>query len=281
VASVLTSVQGLGCGAEYVDGSRQVIGIDSSVSNGCFVGIPNRRNHRLRGKTMKIVVIGGTGVLGSKVVDRLRAHGDQAVAASPKTGVNTLTGEGLAEALTGADVVVDVSNSPSFDDDPAMEFFTKSTANLEAAAKAAGIRHYVAVSIVGADKLPKSGYLRAKVAQEKLIEESEIPYSILRATQFAEFTDAITASMTVGDEVRVPDALIQPIAAEDLAAEVALVAESEPLGGIENIGGPEKISFEQMAREVLARQGQVKTVVVDPQVGYFGTPLSTNSLVTT
>jgi uncharacterized protein YbjT (DUF2867 family) len=229
---------------------------------------------------MKIVVIGGTGVLGSKVVDKLRDHGDEAVAASPKTGVNTLTGEGLADALTGADVVVDVSNSPSFDDDPAMEFFTKSTTNLEAAANAAGIKHYVAVSIVGSDQLPKSGYLRAKVAQEKLIEESEIPYSIVRATQFAEFTDAITASMTVGDEVRVPDALIQPIAADDLAAEVARVAEGEPLGGIENIGGPQKISFEQMAREVLARQGEAKTVVVDPQVGYFGTPLSMNSLVT-
>ena len=229
---------------------------------------------------MKIVVIGGTGRLGSKVVDRLRDHGDEAVAASPNTGINTLTGEGLAEALSGADVVVDVSNSPSFEDDPVMEFFTKSTTNLAAAAKTSGVRHYVAVSIVGADQLPKSGYLRAKVAQEKLIEESEIPYSIVRATQFAEFTDAITASMTVGDEVRVPDALIQPIAAEELAAEVARVAEGEALGGIENIGGPEKISFEQMAREVLARQGEAKTVVVDAQVGYFGTPLSMNSLVT-
>jgi len=229
---------------------------------------------------MKIVVIGGTGVLGSKVVQKLRERGHDAVAAAPSTGVNTLTGAGLADVLTGADVVVDVSNSPSFDDDPVMEFFTKSTTNLVAAAKAAGIKHYVAVSIVGSDQLPKSGYLRAKVAQEKLIEESEIPYSIVRATQFAEFTDAITASMTVGDEVRVPNALIQPIAADDLAAEVARVAAGEPLGGIENIGGPEKISFEQMAREVLARQGEVKTVVVDPQVGYFGTPLSMNSLVT-
>jgi uncharacterized protein YbjT (DUF2867 family) len=229
---------------------------------------------------MKIVVIGGTGVLGSKVVQKLRDHGHHAVAASPRTGVDTLTGEGLADALTGADVVVDVSNSPSFDDGPVMEFFTKSTTNLVAASKAAGVGHYVAVSIVGSDRLPKSGYLRAKVAQEKLIAESEIPYSIVRATQFAEFTDAIAASMTVGDEVRVPDALIQPIAAAELAAEVARVAEGEPLGGIENIGGPEKISFEQMAREVLARQGEVKTVVVDPQVGYFGTPLAMNSLVT-
>jgi uncharacterized protein YbjT (DUF2867 family) len=237
-------------------------------------------NYLLRGKTMKIVVIGGTGVLGSKVVQKLRDHGHDAVAASPRTGVDTLSGEGLADALTGADVVVDVSNSPSFDDGPVMEFFTKSTTNLVAASKAAGVGHYVAVSIVGSDRLPKSGYLRAKVAQEKLIAESEIPYSIVRATQFAEFTDAIAASMTVGDEVRVPDALIQPIAAHELAAEVARVAEGEPLGGIENIGGPEKISFEQMARVVLARQGEVKTVVVDPQVGYFGTPLAMNSLVT-
>lgn len=229
---------------------------------------------------MKVVVIGGTGVLGSKVVQKLREHGHEVVAASPRTGVNTLTGEGLTDALTGADVVVDVSNSPSFDDDPAMEFFTKSTANLAAAAKAAGVGHYVAVSIVGADQLPKSGYLRAKVAQEKLVEESEIPYSIVRATQFAEFTEAITSSMTVGDEVRVPEALIQPIAAEELAVEVARVAAGEPLSGIVNVGGPEKISFEQMARAVLARQGDVKTVVVDPQVGYFGTPLSMNSLVT-
>ncbi|GBE63690.1 LysR family transcriptional regulator [Mycobacterium sp. MFM001] len=229
---------------------------------------------------MKIVVIGGTGILGSKVVDKLRASGDDAVAASPRTGVNTLTGKGLADALSGADVVVDVSNSPSFEDDAVMEFFTKSTANLLAAAKTAGIGHCVVVSIVGCDQLPDSGYLRAKVAQEKLIEESGVPYSIVRATQFVEFTDAITASMTVGDEVRVPDALIQPIAAEDLAAEVARVAKGEPLDGIENIGGPEKISFEQMAREVLARQGEAKTVVVDPQVGYFGTPLAMNSLVT-
>lgn len=229
---------------------------------------------------MKIVVIGGAGVLGSKVVRKLKDQGHDAVAASPRTGVNTVTGEGLADALTGANVVVDVSNSPSFDDDPAMEFFTKSTANLETAAKSAGIGHYVAVSIVGCDELPKSGYLRAKTAQEKLITESDLPYSIVRATQFAEFADAITASLTVGDEVRVPDALIQPIASEDLADEVARVAEGEPLGGIENVGGPEKISFEQLARESLARQGEAKTVIVDPEAAYFGTPLSTNSLVT-
>lgn len=229
---------------------------------------------------MKIVVIGGSGLVGSQVVQKLTEHSHDAVPASPRTGVNTLTGEGLADVLTGANVVVDVSNSPSFDDDPVMEFFTTSTTNLLAAAKSAGVGHYVAVSIVGCDELPESGYMRAKAAQEKLIEEAAIPYSIVRATQFAEFTDAITASLTVGDEVRVPDALIQPIATKDLADEVARVAEGAPLGGIDNIGGPEKISFEQMAREALARQGQPKTVVVDPQARYFGTPLSTNSLVT-
>ncbi|HTY32087.1 SDR family oxidoreductase [Mycobacterium sp.] len=229
---------------------------------------------------MKIVVIGGTGVLGSKVVNKLRDHGDEAVAASPKTGVNTITGEGLADALNGADVVVDASNSPSFDDDPAMEFFTRSTTNLLAAAKAAGVKNYVAMSIVGSDRTQESGYMRAKVAQEKLITESGLPYSIVRATQFAEFADAITESMVVGDEVRVPDALIQPIASADLATEVARVAEGEPLDGIKEVGGPEKISFEQMARESLARHGDNRRVVVDPQVGYFGAPLARDSLVT-
>lgn len=230
---------------------------------------------------MKIVVIGGSGLVGSQVVQKLKDGGHDAVPASPRTGVNTLTGEGLADVLTGADAVVDVSNSPSFDDDPVMEFFTKSTTHLLAAAKSAGVGHYVAVSIVGCDELPESGYMRAKAAQEKLIEAATTPYSIVRATQFAEFTDAITASLTVGDEVRVPDALIQPIATKDLADEVARVAEGQPLGGIENIGGPQKISFEQMARDALARQGDSKTVVVDPQAEYFGTPLATNSLVTT
>jgi uncharacterized protein YbjT (DUF2867 family) len=229
---------------------------------------------------MKIVVIGGAGVLGSKVVQKLQDYGHDAIAASPRTGVNSITGEGLSDALTGADVVVDASNSPSFDDDPVMEFFTKSTTNLVAAAKSAGVGHYIAMSIVGCDQLPESGYLRAKAVQERLVETAGIPYSIVRATQFAEFTDAITASLTVGDEVRVPDALIQPIATTDLAEEVARVAEGQPLNGIENVGGPEKISFEQMARDALARQGQAKSVIVDPQVAYFGTPLTMNSLVT-
>jgi uncharacterized protein YbjT (DUF2867 family) len=229
---------------------------------------------------MKIVVIGGTGILGSKVIGTLRDRGHDAVSASRSTGVNALTGEGLADALAGANVVVDVANAPSFDDDPVMEFFTTSTKNLVSAAKAAEVGHYVAVSIVGCDQLVESGYMRAKVAQEKLVEHASIPYSIVRATQFVEFTDAITASLTVGDEVRVPDALIQPISTADLADEIARVAEAPPLNGVENVGGPDKITFEQMARGVLAKQGEAKTVVLDPDATYFGTPLATSSLVT-
>ena len=191
-----------------------------------------------------------------------------------------LTGDGLAAALAGANALVDVTNSPSFDDDPVMEFFTTSTTNLVAAAKAAGVRQYVALSIVGVDGLPDSGYMRAKVVQEKIITESGLPYTILRATQFAEFADAITDSMTVGDEVRVPDALIQPVAADDVAGDVARAAVAEPLNDVVNIGGPDKISFEQMARDVLARRGDDKTVVVDPKARYFGTLLAERSLVT-
>jgi uncharacterized protein YbjT (DUF2867 family) len=229
---------------------------------------------------VKITVIGASGLIGTKVVDLLTAGGHEVVAASRNTGVDVLTGEGLADALAGADVLVDVVNSPSFEDDPVLEFFTKSTTNLATFAKAAGLRHYVALSIVGVDGLPDSGYMRAKVVQEKIITESGVPYTILRATQFAEFAEAITATMTVGDEVRVPDALIQPIAADQVAADVARAAVAEPLGSIVNIGGPEKISFEQMAREVLARQGSDRTVVVDPQASYFGTSLAERSLVT-
>jgi len=229
---------------------------------------------------MKITVIGASGLIGTKVVDLLTAEGHDVVAASRASGVDVLTGDGLAEALSGADALVDVVNSPSFEDDPVMEFFTKSTTNLVDAVQRAGVGHYVCLSIVGADQLPESGYMRAKVVQEKVITESGIPYTIVRATQFAEFTDAITASMTVGDEVRVPDALIQTVAAAKVAAEVARAAVAAPLGGVVNIGGPEKISFEQMARAVLADRGEDKTVVVDPQAHYFGARLAERSLVT-
>jgi uncharacterized protein YbjT (DUF2867 family) len=215
---------------------------------------------------VKITVVGASGLIGTKVVDLLTRQENEVVAASRSTGVDVLTGEGLADALAGTAALVDVTNSPSFEDDPVLQFFTASTTNLVAAAKDAGVGHYVVLSIVGVDSLPQSGYMRAKVVQEKLVTESGLPYTIVRATQFAEFTDAITASMTVGGEVRVPDALIQPVAADDVAADVARAATAQPLNGVVNIGGAEKISFEQMARTSLARQGdESKTVVVDPQ----------------
>lgn len=230
---------------------------------------------------MKITVIGASGLIGAKVVELLTADGHEVVAAARGTGVDVLTGEGLGEALTASAALVDVTNSPSFEDGPVLDFFTTATTNVVAAAKNAGVGNYVVLSIVGVDGLPHSGYMRAKVAQEKVLTESGVPYTIVRATQFAEFTDAITGSMTVGDEVRVPDALIQPIAADEVASDVARAAASGPLNDVVNIGGPEKISFEQMARESLARQGDdTKTVIVDPDATYFGTPLQRDSLVT-
>ena len=230
---------------------------------------------------MKITVVGASGLIGTKVVEALKAEGHDVVASSRSTGVDVLTGEGLADALAGAAVLVDVTNSPSLEGGPAQEFFKKSSANLVDAARRAGVGHYVALSIVGVDGLPESGYFQAKVAQEKIIAESGIPYSIVHATQFAEFADAITESLTVGDEVRVPDALIQPIPAEEVAAAVERTAAAEPLNGIVNVGGPEKITFEQLARDSLARQGDgTKTVVVDPEARYFGAVLQTRSLVT-
>jgi uncharacterized protein YbjT (DUF2867 family) len=230
---------------------------------------------------MKITVVGASGLIGTKLVEHLTGEGHEVVASSRSSGVDVLTGQGLADALAGADALVDVTNSPSFDDDAVMDFFTASATNLVEGARAAGVGHYVVLSIVGVDGLPDSGYFRAKVAQEGIITESGIPYSIVRATQFAEFTDAITESMTVGDEVRVPDALIQPIPADDVAAAVARAAAGEPINGIVNVGGPIKITFEQMARDALAQQGdEAKTIVVDPSARYFGAKLGMGSLVT-
>jgi len=230
---------------------------------------------------MKITVVGASGLIGTKVVEVLQGEGHDVVAASRSTGLDVLTGAGLADALAGADALVDITNSPSFEADAVMQFFTTSATNIAEAAKAAGVGHYVALSIVGVDGLPDSGYMRAKVAQEKVITESGIPYSIVRATQFAEFADAITESMTVANEVRVPDALIQPIPADEVAAAVAHAAASEPLNGIVNVGGPHKITFEQLARDALARKGDdTKTIVVDPEARYFGAALTTRSLVT-
>jgi uncharacterized protein YbjT (DUF2867 family) len=230
---------------------------------------------------MKITVVGASGLIGTKVVKRLRRDGHDVVAASRSSGVDVLTGDGLTDALAGADVLVDVTNSPNLAGGPAIEFFRNSVHNLLDAARGAAVGQYVALSIVGIDGLPDSGYFRAKVEQERIITEDGIPYSIVRATQFAEFADAIIESLTVGDEVRVPDALIQPIPADDVAAAVARAAVGEPRNGIVNVGGPKKITFEQLAREALARNGDnTKTVIVHPDARYFGAALSNRSLVT-
>lgn len=230
---------------------------------------------------MKLTVIGASGLIGTKLVALLTAQGHEVVATSRSTGVDVLTGEGLADALTGADALIDVVNSPSFEDDAVLQFFSTSATNLVAAAKTAGVGHYVALSIVGADGLPDSGYMRAKVVQEKTIVDSGIPYTVVRATQFHEFAEAITGSLVVGDEVRVPDGTIQLIASDDVVAEVARIAVGAPVGGIVNIGGPDKFSFADMATAVLAKRGDANTVVVDPQATYFGTPVDErHSLVT-
>jgi uncharacterized protein YbjT (DUF2867 family) len=229
---------------------------------------------------MRVTVIGATGQVGSKVVELLREQGHDVVPASRETGADVLTGAGLVEALTGAEVLVDVVNSPSFDDDPVLKFFTASSANLVAAAKETGVGHYVALSIVGVDGLPDSGYMRAKVVQEKTITESGLPYTIVRATQFQEFAEAITGSLVVDGEVRAPDALIQPIAAADVSVAVAKAAVAAPVGGTVDVGGPEKLSFADMARAVLANQGADTPVVVDPSATYFGTHVEQDSLVT-
>ena len=219
---------------------------------------------------MKIVVIGGTGLIGSKLVAKLGEHGHDAVAASPNTGVNTLTGEGLAEVLEGASVLVDVSNSPSWEDAAVLEFFETSTGNLQAAAKAAGIGHYVALSVVGTDRLSESGYFRAKIAQEKLITEGPIPYSIVHATQFFEFIMGIADGATDGDTVRLPPALFQPMAADDVAAAVGRVAAGAPVNGIVEVAGPEQFRLDELIRRRLAAIGDPREVVTDPNASYFG-----------
>lgn len=227
---------------------------------------------------MKIVVIGGSGLIGSRVVSILRERGHEVVAASPKSGVNTITGEGLTEALSGARVVVDVSNSPSFEDRAVLEFFETSGRNLLAAAAAAGVQHLVALSVVGADRLPDSGYMRAKVAQENLIRGASVPYTIVRATQFYEFLGGIAESSAASGEIRLPTAQMQPIAAEEVSAAVAEVALGAPSGGIVEVGGPEKIPMAEAARRVLAAKGDSRPVIDDPQARYFGAVIDDRSL---
>jgi uncharacterized protein YbjT (DUF2867 family) len=228
---------------------------------------------------MKVVIIGGTGLIGSKLVSRLREHGHEAVPASPDTGVNTLTGEGLADVLRGAQVVVDVSNSPSFEDKAVMDFFTTSTRNLIAEAKAAGVTHYVALSVVGTERLSESGYMRAKIAQEQLIRESSIPYSIVHATQFFEFVKSIAAAATEGNTVRLAPVLIQPMAAEDVAKAVGKTAVSAPVNGVVEIAGPDQFRLDELIRQGLSAQQDPREVVADPQSRYFGALLSERVLL--
>ncbi|NUT96219.1 MAG: SDR family oxidoreductase [Saccharothrix sp.] len=228
---------------------------------------------------MKIVVIGGSGLIGSKLVRKLAGHGHEAVPASPDSGVDTLTGEGLAEVLAGAHVVVDVSNSPSFADDAVLEFFSTSTGNLLAAERKAGVGHHVALSVVGTERLAESGYFRAKIAQEALIKASGQPYSIVHATQFFEFVGSIAQAATEGTAVRLSDARIQPIAAEDVAAAVGRVAVGAPLNGTVEVAGPEQFGLDELIRTGLAFRGDPREVVTDPEARYFGALLEKDTLL--
>jgi uncharacterized protein YbjT (DUF2867 family) len=229
---------------------------------------------------MRIVVVGGTGRIGSKVVDELTGHGHEAVAAAPSTGVNAVTGEGLAGALAGAQVVVDVTNSPSFEEAAAQEFFTRSTANLLAAEADAGVTHHVALSVVGTERLAReSGYFRAKLAQERLIEDGPIPYTIVRATQFFEFLTAIADSATINGTVRLSDAAFQPMASADVAEAVAIAAVNDPVNGIAEVGGPERFRLPELIRTALTARGDTREVVADPDAGYWGVDIDEDTLV--
>ncbi len=228
---------------------------------------------------MKIVVIGGTGLIGSKLVNKLHEHGHEAVAAAPNTGVNTLTGEGLAEALKGASVVVDVSNSPSWDDAEVMKFFETSTRNLLTNEATTGVRHHVALSVVGTDRLAESGYFRAKIAQEKLIKESSIPYSIVHATQFFEFLKGLADISTEDGKVRLPHVLFQPMAADDVASAVGRVAVGSPVNGIVEVAGPEQFRLDELVRRRLAALKDPREVIADANALYSGAKISERTLV--
>ena len=228
---------------------------------------------------MKLVVIGGTGLIGSRLVAKLREHGHEAVAASPDTGVNTLTGEGLADVLQGASVVVDVSNSPSFEETAVMNFFTTSTRNLLNYAAAAGVGHYVALSVVGTERIPDSPYLRAKNAQETLIKGAGIPYSIVHATQFFEFITRIADEATDGTTVRLPPVLIQPMAADDVARAVGRIAVGAPLNGTVEVAGPQQFRFDELIRQGLRARKDSREMVADAHARYFGAELDERTLV--
>ena len=228
---------------------------------------------------MKIVVIGGSGLIGSKLVPKLREQGHEAVAASPNSGVNSITGEGLAEALKGASVVVDVTNSPSWEDAAVMTFFETSTRNLVAYGAAAGVKHHVALSVVGTERMLASGFFRAKMAQENLIKASSIPYTIIRATQFFEFVKGITDFSTEGNKVRQPTALMQPMAAGDVADAVGRIATGSPVNGTVEIGGPEKFRLDELVRQYLAANKDPREVVADPKARYYGVDISEKTLL--
>jgi uncharacterized protein YbjT (DUF2867 family) len=228
---------------------------------------------------MKIVINGGTGLIGSKTVARLRSAGHEIVAGSPQTGLNSITGEGLAEALKGAQVIIDLSNSPSFEDAAVLEFFRKSTGNLIAAAKANGVKHYIALSVVGTERLPTSGYFRAKMAQEELIKNSDIPYTIVHSTQFFEFLGAMVKSWELGNKVVVPTALIQPIASDDVADVMAEVALAPPRNGMLEISGPERFHIRDLVAQYLAAAGDSRPVETSADALYFGARLEAASLV--
>jgi uncharacterized protein YbjT (DUF2867 family) len=227
---------------------------------------------------MKIVVIGGTGLIGSKVVSNLRQKGHEVIAAAPNTGVNTITGEGLSEALAGAQIVIDVANSPSFADAAVLDFFKTAGRNLAAAEKVAGVRHHIALSVVGTDRLPESGYLRAKAAQEELIKASGIPYTIIRSTQFFEFLGGIAQSASDGQRVRLSPAHLQPVASDDVAALVTKVATLAPANGVIELAGPERIGLDDLVRRYLAAKHDTREVVTDIHARYFGAELNDKSL---
>src|SRR5881398_3594399 len=233
----------------------------------------------MKNKSMKIIVMGGTGMIGAKVVNNLQQQGHEVVAASPSRGINSVTGEGLAAALAGAEVVVDVTNAPSWEDKAVLEFFESSTRNLLAAEAVAGVRHHVALSVVGTERLLASGFFRAKMAQENLIKGSSIPYSIIRATQFFEFVKGIADFSTDGNKVRLPPALIQPMAADDVASAVGRIAMGAPVNGTVEVGGPEQFRLDELVRRGLAARKDPREVVADPKARYYGIKLSERTLV--
>jgi uncharacterized protein YbjT (DUF2867 family) len=237
------------------------------------------QNINIKETIMKIVVIGGTGLIGSKLVTKLREHGREAIAAAPNTGVNTLTGEGLAEVMKGASVVVDVSNSPSWEEAAVLNFFVTSTRNLLTQEAAAGVGHHVALSVVGTQRLSESPYFRAKIAQEKLIKESSVPYSIVQATQFFEFVKGLADVSMVGDKVHLPPVLFQPMSADDVATAVGRVAVGQPVNGTVEIGGPEQFRIDELVRRRLAQLGDPREVVADPNALYSGARINDSTLV--